>query len=40
MILDLDFIGKQISEPQLSLTAEEKLAKLNKFMLYGKINLI
>jgi antitoxin ParD1/3/4 len=33
IILDLDFIEKQISEPQLSLTEEEKSAKLNK--LFG-----
>jgi hypothetical protein len=33
IIIDLEFIEKQISEPQLPLTAEEKLAKLNK--LFG-----
>ena len=31
--IDLEFIEKQISETQLPLTAEEKLAKLNK--LFG-----
>ncbi|MFM2063786.1 MAG: hypothetical protein RLZZ507_3457 [Cyanobacteriota bacterium] len=33
IIVDLNFIEKQISAPQLSLTEEEKLAKLNK--LFG-----
>lgn len=33
IIIDLEFIEKQISETQIPLTAEEKLAKLNK--LFG-----
>jgi hypothetical protein len=33
IIIDLEFIEKQIPEPKLVLTAEEKLAKLNK--LFG-----
>jgi hypothetical protein len=33
IIIDLEFIEKQIPEPKLHLTEEEKLAKLNK--LFG-----
>jgi len=33
IIIDLEFIDKQISKPQLPLTETEKLAKLNK--LFG-----
>ena len=30
IIIDLEFLEKQISEPKINLTQEEKLAKLNK----------
>ena len=30
IIIDLEFIEKQIPEPKIHLTEEEKLAKLNK----------
>jgi antitoxin ParD1/3/4 len=33
IIIDLEFIEKQVSEPKIHLTEEEKLAKLNK--LFG-----
>ncbi|QJB46875.1 hypothetical protein [Dolichospermum flos-aquae] len=33
IIIDLEFIEKQIPEPKIHLTEEEKLAKLNK--LFG-----
>lgn len=33
IIIDLEFLEKQISEPKINLTQEEKLAKLNK--LFG-----
>ena len=33
IIIDLDFLKKQLPEPKLHLTEEEKLAKLNK--LFG-----
>lgn len=33
IIIDLEFLEKQISEPKINLTQQERLAKLNK--LFG-----